>query len=562
MKYIKKFLTVAIIVTLGMGATAFSDNLQKSFVQGQITEGEYVIQKLRRHFKPNSVNERFKLKSGTKLKPTRDVTMLLNKAQKHMEEYTQQDLKFLKALFKRPTNVNYILGTYLPAPVKTFEPDISNYPNIGGKFKFWYVDHNIADNKGVTHTTTLTKVKEMAGYFDFVYKRELKEMGYKTPLSDTGSADEGGDSKFDIYLVNIGIDGTYGFVASEKSPDGGNGTYAYMVMDNDFSYKEFYTEPSNSMSVTAAHEYHHAVQMAYNINADAWFYEATSTWMEEKVYDSVNDNRQYIPAVFKFPQNSLDLFANDGHQYGAWIFNEYLSTRFGNDIIRKIWDKLDPNNSDNSAINAIESILQEKSESLKDILLGFWAKNYQKDSFYEEGKEWGNITIENSTISTEEQSVLLYHLGTRLFRFTPNGSSTATASLKIEIEAKKDIGAIAVAKFSDGTYKEYPFKNVTSIYIPNFTTSKMQEVILIIANYGKTLNDDEKVVKYRGLLTEINGNIYDLNDDGVVDDSDINEVVKIWSLKKGDTKYKNSYDFDNSGEISVIDIMTIVNQAQ
>jgi len=239
MKYIKKFLTVAIIVTLGMGATALADNLQKSFVQGEITEGEYVIQKLKRHFKPDGVKERFRVQSDVKIEPSRDVTMLLNRATKHMEEYNQEDLKFLKALFKRPTDVDYQESSSLPAPVKTFEPDISNYPNIGGKFKFWYVTHSIPDRNGVTHTTTLAKVKEMAEAFDFVYKKELKEMGYKTPLSDTGSADEGGDSKFDIYLVNIGIDGTYGFVASEKSPDGGNGTYAYMLWIMIFLIKSF-----------------------------------------------------------------------------------------------------------------------------------------------------------------------------------------------------------------------------------------------------------------------------------------------------------------------------------
>ena len=69
MRYIKKILTIAVIVTLSMGGTLFRDNLKKSFVQGQITEGEYVIQRLRRYFKPNSVKERFRIKAGVKINP-------------------------------------------------------------------------------------------------------------------------------------------------------------------------------------------------------------------------------------------------------------------------------------------------------------------------------------------------------------------------------------------------------------------------------------------------------------------------------------------------------------
>jgi hypothetical protein len=268
------------------------------------------------------------------------------------------------------------------------------------------------------------------------------------------------------------------------------------------------------------------------------------------------------------PQNPLDFFGNDGHQYGAWIFNEYLSVKYDNDIIREIWDTLDPDDSNNSSIDAIESVMRKRGSSLKDTLLGFWAKNYQKDSFYEEGKEWGGgVAIENdlsphimSSEDTVEQSLLLYHLGARLFKFVPN-SSVSADKLKLEVDIKENIGAIAIAKFSDGTYKEYPFRSANSVYIPNFTSSKIQEVVLIIANYGKTMNEDEIITKYRGVLTQ-NSNIYDLNSDGVVNDLDIDEVVQAWGIKKGDLEYNSSYDFDNSGEITVVDIMKIVNQVK
>jgi hypothetical protein len=37
------------------------------------------------------------------------------------------------------------------------------------------------------------------------------------------------------------------------------------------------------LKVTAAHEFFHAVQFAYDIGEDGWLMESTATWMEEHV---------------------------------------------------------------------------------------------------------------------------------------------------------------------------------------------------------------------------------------------------------------------------------------
>jgi hypothetical protein len=50
-----------------------------------------------------------------------------------------------------------------------------------------------------------------------------------------------------------------------------------MVMDNDFSQAEFgYADPSYPLSVTAAHEYNHVLQNAYDYLEDPWMFEATA----------------------------------------------------------------------------------------------------------------------------------------------------------------------------------------------------------------------------------------------------------------------------------------------
>ena len=85
----------------------------------------------------------------------------------------------------------------------------------------------------------------------------------------------------------------------------------------------------------------HSIQFAYDYGEDAWLLEATATWMEERVFDNVNDNRQYIPASqVARPSVPLDYFNTaTGEQYGNWTFFEYLSKKFGNGIIQQILNK-------------------------------------------------------------------------------------------------------------------------------------------------------------------------------------------------------------------------------
>ena len=49
--------------------------------------------------------------------------------------------------------------------------------------------------------------------------------------------------------------------------------------------------------VTAAHEYNHVLQFAYDLRQDTWMFESTATWAEEKVFDGVDDYVTYMRHV-------------------------------------------------------------------------------------------------------------------------------------------------------------------------------------------------------------------------------------------------------------------------
>jgi len=69
-------------------------------------------------------------------------------------------------------------------------------------------------------------------------------------------------------------------------------------IDNDFIGSKYNAKGIQALRVTAAHEFHHAIQYGYGWWGERYPYELTSTWMEDVVYTDVNDYYQYLPDYF------------------------------------------------------------------------------------------------------------------------------------------------------------------------------------------------------------------------------------------------------------------------
>ena len=178
-----------------------------------------------------------------------------------------------------------------------------------------------------------------------VWSTEVGAMGYRAPKSDANSPHHGPDSKLDVYIANIGNKGLYGYCTTDD-PHTTKPSYrywdmsAYCVLDDDYAPAQFpppYANGLAALQVTAAHEFFHAVQFAYDYSEDSWFMEGTAAWMEDEVYDAVNDNRQYLSrSALAKPSVPVDR-GNGFYQYGAWIFWRYLTESFDPDLVRETW---------------------------------------------------------------------------------------------------------------------------------------------------------------------------------------------------------------------------------
>jgi hypothetical protein len=237
-----------------------------------------------------------------------------------------------------------------------------------------------------------------------VWEKEVGTLGYKRPLPDGSSSSHHGGNpnrRIDIFIAEIGDQGLYGYCTTdEPRPRRTNNRQvsAYCVVDNDFRRAEFQSGAYgvNALKVTLAHEFFHAVQFAYDYFDNRAMMEGTAVWMEDQVYDGVNDNRQYLPnsPLGNPPWAPLDLFATSGQfngwQYGTWIWYRFLSEHFGPGarddlkIIRQIWQKAV---GSRNGFAAIAAALADRvgSPTVLEKMTTFGRWNTAPRRFYREG---------------------------------------------------------------------------------------------------------------------------------------------------------------------------------
>ena len=216
-------------------------------------------------------------------------------------------------------------------------------------------------------------IEEFAKSADSAYFFETGTLGYPPAPADNN---EGGDDLYDIYIYNLGI--VYGFTTPETEL--GNKRYtSFISLDNSFTGSAFFTHGLDAAKVTIAHEYHHAIQIGnYKYDPeDIFYYELTSTSMEDFVFDYVNDYYSYIHRYFN--NTEITFAQTQGGGYDLAIWNLYLNQRFasisdtlGFHIIKRSWELI----RTQRALSALSNALEEAGYSFKSELNNFGIWNY------------------------------------------------------------------------------------------------------------------------------------------------------------------------------------------
>lgn len=237
-------------------------------------------------------------------------------------------------------------------------------------------------------------IDSVAKYIDSVYQVEVGLIGFDFNFNDDTL---GGGEEYDIYIQNL-PEGLYGetvFDYSSPLPRGGKVQryLSYMRIDNSYSESSYYTRGIDALKVTLAHEFGHAIQLlSYGLwEKDLWFYEMTSTWLEEAVFDEVNDYYAYLPGFFK--STNTPIYLHDG--YDLAILGIFLQERFTHKVIVKAWENI----RDHPPLPAIEFALNSFNSSLKREFVEFSLWNYYtggraKVGYYKEAGNYPEVRFE------------------------------------------------------------------------------------------------------------------------------------------------------------------------
>ncbi|MEK7146552.1 MAG: fibronectin type III domain-containing protein, partial [Patescibacteria group bacterium] len=180
------------------------------------------------------------------------------------------------------------------------------------------------------------------------------------------------------------------------------------------------------LEVTMAHEFFHSVQFGYDPGfASTYsginFAEASAVWVEDVVYDEVDDYLNYLESFFNYPDYSI--FASivpDGtlYEYALMIWPKFLSEYYEDDsIILDIWETYFDSNldetSNNKSFEAVRDVIEGRGDTLSDIYREFTLWNLMSES-YEEGEGYpGVLTLVEPilgeyTLISEEYAPALY----------------------------------------------------------------------------------------------------------------------------------------------------------
>lgn len=229
--------------------------------------------------------------------------------------------------------------------------------------------HEVVTPKGYFRVHYDTEGTHAIGYdlnelliaLDSSYTFEIGFLGYDAPPVDNN---EGGDNLYDVYVSSLGR-GTYGYTEFETDLPGNRYT-SYMNIDNDFA--NLYTQGIDGARVTVAHEFHHAIQIGNYLfrGDDTYYYEITSTAMEEFVYDSVNDYYDQIGTYFAAPHKTIS--RNNG--YNLAVLNIFLKEQYDYDLIKRVWEIM----VEKPFLFALEDAMIERGSSLKEAFnrFGVW----------------------------------------------------------------------------------------------------------------------------------------------------------------------------------------------
>jgi hypothetical protein len=272
---------------------------------GQLTEAEGLLNKVRFVTGSGALPKRFESFGGDRIKCG---TGILLEARAKLLSLPADIREEVLTLVGRPVTVSYLDTPHFRIHYDTSGPNmIYGWP-------------------GTAYRDSVAAACEQSWKFCHVAHN------WQIPPSD-GTA--GGNALIDCYVTDAG--GAYGWTESDAEaarwPDDWT---AFFVVDHAYDLPFGYADRTLPMKVTVAHEYHHVVQMGYTL-ANDWWMENVSTFMEDEIYDAIDDNHAYIYGYMNVPHLRLST-SNGSHEYACFLWPTMIKEKWDHDVVRQVYE--------------------------------------------------------------------------------------------------------------------------------------------------------------------------------------------------------------------------------
>ncbi|MEW6380449.1 MAG: Ig domain-containing protein [bacterium] len=390
--------------------------------------------------------------------------------------------------------------------------EVWSYSTAEGHFRIYYTEDNshgdaVSNMDGLVDGQKATipeYVLRFAQYFEQAWSYVTGTLGYRAPI-------EAGE-RIEVFILDMSCYGST--VADSKG--------LYIMVDNNYQSIHDNLEQEGkvigAMKITAVHEFFHIVQADYDhwptSSADnMWWEENTAVWIEDELYDGINDYLNYLGWPYKdrndngmwdsgepyfdirgdssstgrekgwfdYPSVSINKTGNNSpfyaFEYGGVIWAKFLSEHFGQEIVRTIFERIQ--NPSQDIFLAMDESIQEAGQeagqdsgrsmaSLSEAFIRFKLANLRRSpEDYEEGSTYP-VPFHQESYSTYPLHIeagSLPYLSSRYYVFhKPPAGQTLHIHFAGGAKPPMAVLAIPAASFGDsspqfGDYHLIPLDN-------------------------------------------------------------------------------------------------------
>jgi hypothetical protein len=390
-------------------------------------------------------------------------------------------------------------------------------------------------------------IDSAAVILDHVWEVEINQLGYDIPPQSNGQP----VSTYHIYFSDLSY--MYGQTVFEYFIDINKSrtvSSSFIELENDYS-EGFYSPGLSGLKVTAAHEFHHAIQMGYNYQEEQfYFWEMTAVWMEDTVYPDINDYYQYLPIFFQVINNSSFNLFNGSYPYANSLYLHMISRKYGIKLIKSFWEDF---KDKTDFIEIIDDQLRQDGsywlESLNEYGLWLYRTGDRADTlnYFPEGDSYPQIPLKDADVITINDQVSIKPLANCYVQLY------GIKNLQLQFTEQEYSGIAGFRYlFPEGREGFYPIQSLIE--------SDHDTLILTITNAGKTINtfklsfarDDlndifpypnpvitsqDDQLKFINVPHDANIYIYTVSGKKVITlNRDYNSIIRVWDLKDQEGK--------------------------